>query len=234
MKLKFKLIAAILVFQSFALFAQKDPGGGLHLSYNANFNRFFLTKHSMVGTASETKRELRSPEIIPDEYLATYQFGFINHNKSWHDFRFLFQYMPKTTKSYKEYKDEGLDWQTFDNPNDYVSVDMEMYLINMSHLFKINIAAHHLYLNLGFGGGGGVIRWPSANEEGSDYYFLTYYGYPVGGIEILLGKHIGINSEYRYQWGKSGTQAATENGNKVKWGYQLLGHELSLGLNFYF
>ncbi|MEA3445099.1 MAG: hypothetical protein U9R19_10285 [Bacteroidota bacterium] len=233
---------AVLVFFCFLSFlpllAQKNTGGGIHLSYLANYNRFYLSQHSqytsILGINIDEKRELRSPEVIPEQYLAAYQFGFINHKKTWHDFRFSFIFMPKTKKIYKEYKPEGQDWQLFDDADSYIPVNMEMFLINIAHIYKINLIAHHFYLNLGLGGGGGVIRWPSANEEGSDYYFLTYFGYPIGGIEILLGKHIGLNLEYHYQWGQSVSQAVSIYGGKINWEYKLEGHELSAGLNLYF
>ncbi len=234
MKNQFFVLVILFSISISSIKAQENIGGGINLSYITNYNRLQLTKNSQFTSADNTLIIYRSPEIFPDEYLSAFQFGFVNHKKTWHDFRFSFVFMPKTEKIYKEFKLDGEAWQFFENPDQYEKINMEMYMMNIAHIFKINLAAHHLYLNFGLAAGGGVIRWPSYNNEGTDYYLLSYYGYPIGGIEVLFGKHIGLNAEYHYQWGKSVSQSMSITGGKATWEYELLGHEICLGFNFYF
>ena len=93
---------------------------------------------------------------------------------------------------------------------------------------------HRIYVLVGFGGGGGVIRWPSYNSEGSDLYFLTYYAYPIAGIEIKLLKRLALTGEYHYQYGKTNTQTVSVTGGKTIYNYEIEGHEVSVGVNIYF
>ena len=228
------VIIFILSLFSISSFAQKT--GGLHFSYVANFNMYYLNAHDNYSTpitgSIDMKSTYRTPDMFPDQHMEAYQFGFLNHKKKWHDFRFSFIYMPETEKEYTEIKIENGDWLSLGNHN--LTKNMELYMMNLTHIYKIYLFPKFISLNIGFGGGGGVIRWPSYNSEGSDMYFLSYYAYPVGGIEFHLGKHLSIAGEYHYQYGNSLSQSESVTGGDIKWDYHIEGHEVSLGLNLYF
>ena len=163
--------------------------------------------------------------------MESYQFGFLNAKKDWHDFRFSFIYMPETTKEYTKVKD-GEEW--IDPGFGSINKDMELYLMNMTHIYKLNLMAHRIYILAGFGVGGGVIRWPSYDSEGNDLYFLSYYAFPVAGMELKLTKRISLTGEYHYQYGNTNTQTESVTGGNIKWDYHLEGHEVALGINLYF
>ena len=233
-KLSFLFVPLFLLLTLVSYSQEKT--GGISLSYIGNFNRFYLHMDEnyttpITGTVNR-KSILRSPDLFPDKYLEAYQVGFLNRKKSWHDFRFSFVYMPETTKEYTEINIDNAGWQDLDGHT--VSKNMEMYLVNMTHIYKLNIIGHFMSINIGFGGGGGVIRWPSYNVEGTDIMFITYYGYPLGGLEFNFGKHVSIWGEYHYQYGKSLSQMDSVTGGDIKWGYRLEGHEVAVGMNFYF
>ena len=236
MKNKALLIISILIILPTMLFSQdiKKGRGGIHGSIVGNYIPFTLNVTDKIGSISQSY-SLRSPDLFPDpeQYLEAYQFGFINTKKDWHDFRLSFIYMPETTKSYTEIKNSNSNWLSLGGA-DIVSKDMELYLINMSHVYKLNLMMHKLYLIVGFGGGGGVIRWPSHNSEGNDLYFLSYYGYPLGGVELKLFKRLSISGEYHYQYGQTNTQTVSVTGGNTTYKYNLEGHEVAVGINIYF
>ena len=214
----------------------QDERSGINFSYVGNYNGFFLNVHEdytspITGTIDQ-KSILRAPDRFPEIFMESYQLGFLNQKKSWHDFRFSFLYMPETKKENTEIKIEDLNWQELGTHT--ISKNMELYMVNLSHIYRINLIAHFIYLNLGFGGGGGVIRWPDYYMEGSSMFFISYYAYPLGGLELKFGKHLSITGEYHYQYGNSLSQKEGVTGGDITWDYHLEGHEIGVGLNIYF
>ena len=236
MKTKALLILSVFILIPIILLSQdkKDGRGGIHGSIVGNYNPFVLNVSNEIGAINQSY-SLRSPDLFPDpeQYLEAYQFGFINAIKDWHDFRFSFIYMPETTKSYTEIKNSNSDWISLGG-TDIVSKNMELYLLNISHVYKLNLIMHKIYLVVGFGGGGGVIRWPSYNSEGGDLYFLSYYAYPLAGVELKLFKRLSLTGEYHYQYGQTNSQTVSVLGGKTTYNYNLEGHEVAVGVNIYF
>ncbi len=227
-KFYIKLTILLLITSSFlSSFAQKEGyQRGIQVSSLASFDQYFV----LQKTDNDVNYQYRSEDRFPNDYNIAYQLGLINRKKYWHQTTLNFTYFPKFTRTYTEYKTDGNDWEILPH---LVGFNQEIYMLDLGKNFKINLFDHKLYASLGFGAGGGIIRWPDALDNG-DIFFFAGQVWPSAGIELKLLNWLGIFGEMRYHYGMSETISQTSLGQTNQWQYRLEGQEIKIGINFYY
>lgn len=205
-------------------YTQDDSKKGIQFAALSSFDQYFLSDKITGGVTSE----YQSSELFPETYFVGYQFGFLNRKKKWNQSQINLTYFPEFERRYNEIKIGDEDWTPSSK-----TVNMEIYMLDLSKIFKINIFMNMLYLNLGAGVGGGAIKWSTDVPEGD---FLSFAGqvYPIGGLELMLLKHFGFFAEFRYHYGISEPVTKTLDSVKHQYQFNMAGREFKAGLNIYF
>lgn len=192
-----------------------------------SFDQYYLTEQ--VG--SSPSLEFRSADRLPTDFTLGYQLGFINKKKNWHQSTIGFSYFPSFKREYTQFSEDGITWTDLATPK---SVNMELYQVDLSKTFKINLLLHRVYLSFGGGASGGVIRLPEFTESGEDLFLFAGQLWPFGGVEVMLLKGLGLFAEMRYHVGLSESVSTIHDGISSKWQYRFGQQEIRAGINLYF
>ncbi len=222
----FFLIAVCAAFPLQSIAQASGYNKGFQFSTLASFDQYAISHQINDGPTYH----YRSSERFPNDFNLAYQFGLINRKKFWHQTTLNFTYFGKFTRTYTEYSPDQTNWTPLPH---LVQFDQEIYFLDLGKNFKINLFDHKLYATLGFGAGGGIIRWPGAMEDG-DLFFFAGQVWPAAGIELKLLKWLGVFGEMRYHYGISETITQTLAGESNQWQYRLQGEELKLGVSIYY
>lgn len=218
----------LLLFGVISGFAQSNQEKtGYSFGALGSFDQYYLTEQ--IG--SNPALTFGSEKRFPEQFNLGYQLGFISKKKYWHQSYLGFTYFPAYTRTYTQVSNDGNIWTYLSGERNQ---EMELYLMDISKTFKVNLFFHRFYLNFGGGASGGVIRWPKSDQVSEDMFFFTGQIWPFAGIEVMLFKGMGIFAEMRYHLGLSESITSSTNGITSEWSYRLSDEEIRVGINFYF
>lgn len=224
-KISFALLLIVLFLTGHSQGSQEKTG--YTFSGLLSFDQYYLTEQ--VGTAPA--KEFRSASRLPDDFTLGYHLGFINKKKNWHQSALGFSYFPAFVRTYSQSSEDGINWTDLVTPK---SVNMELYQVDLSKTFKINLFLHRFYLTFGGGASGGVVRLPAFTASGEDLFLFSGQLWPFGGVELMLFKGLGLFAEMRYHVGLSESVSTISDGINSQWQYRFGQQEIRAGINLYF
>jgi hypothetical protein len=216
-------ILLLISIISLSSFAQDDVTKGIQCAALISFDQFYLS-----DKFGGEQIDYRSSELFPETYFKGYQFGFIKRKKRWNQSQLNLTYFPEFKRNYNEMKIGDTDWAPADK-----TVNLEIYMLDISKIFKINLFMKMLYLNVGVGAGGGAFKWKSDVPEGEFFSFAGQV-YPIGGLEFMFLRHFGFFANFRYHYGISEPVSKTVDGLKHQYQFDMEGREFKAGVNIYF
>lgn len=222
------LLISTVLFISFQLNAQKEKQGGLQFATLGSFDQYFFTQSLEGGSSTQ----FRSANLYPEQYFQGYQLGLISRKKSWNQNQFNFIYFPKFERIYTDFNIDNSSWT--ESANAVRNLDLEIYMLGLSKVIKINIFAGSMFLNLGAGLEGGIFKFTL--PESPDDPLMAFAGQlvPSAGLELILFKHLGIFGDFRYHYGLSEEVSVNRNTDKYEYLFNLEGREIKAGVSIYF